>query len=67
MVVSKVKNIYLQYNSHKRWLLSWIQLIFIIQLCGTSIAQQKKIEILTSTKIDFSEEKCHEKRLKEQF
>ena len=27
----------------------------------------KKIEILTLTKIDFSEEKCHEKRLNEQF
>ena len=67
MVVSKLKNIYLQYKSHKRWLLSWIQFIFIIQHCGTSIAQQKKIEILTLTKIDFSEEKCHEKRLKERF
>ena len=64
MVVSKLKNIYLQYKSHKRWLLSWIQFIFIIHHCGTSIAQQKKIEILTLTKIDFSEEK---KRLKEQL
>ena len=27
----------------------------------------KKIEILTLTKIDFSKEKCHEKRLREQF
>ena len=27
----------------------------------------KKVEILTLTKIDFSKEKCHEKRLSEQF
>ena len=42
MVVSKLKNIYLQYKSLKRWLLSWIQFIFIIQHCGNCIAHQKK-------------------------
>jgi len=31
------------------------------------VSLSKKIKILTLTKIDFSEEKCHEKRLKEQF
>jgi len=65
MVVSKLKNIYLQYKSLKRWLLSWIQFIFIIQHCGNCIAHQKKLEILTLTKIDFSEEKCQKKRLKD--
>ena len=46
-------------------------LVDSVHFFNTTLWQQyrsaKKIEILTLTKIDFSKEKCHEKRLKEQF
>ena len=46
-------------------------LVDSVNFFNTTLWQQyrsaKKIEILTLTKIDFSKEKCHEKRLREQF
>ena len=70
----------LQKKIHKRWPLSWINVIvmirvttfecfkmqMVINLAPVSLSNEKS-ELLHLPKIDFSAEKCHGKHLEEHF